>query len=825
MMLTDIGLAIIWWLIVQALGWTVWPLAFRALRWLPDRGYMLAKPLGLLLVGYVLWLLASLRMLPNNLLGIGAAWLSVAAISVIVYRRRPLEDVTFRVTLCQHARLLIAYEVLFAVALIGWAIFRAHVPDAVSGEKPMELTFLNAVARSEFFPPHDPWLSGFNVAYYYFGYVMLSLLRQLSGAGAGVTLSLGTALWFALTAAGAFAVVANLVLLCRARLRAVILYGLIGALLLVLMGNWEAPLEVARVNELGSTEFWQQLDILDLNQPYVIADQPSRWPPRTAGFGWWWRASRVIHDYWPTTITAQLSHITGLPADSNTDFQELIDEFPQFSFIQGDLHPHVLGLPFVLLALGLALNVFQAGVGGARSAARDIPAWWLYPLVLGGLSFLNTWDFPIYLGLVALALNLGRVAVGVFRWRWLMLDVVLFGVVGGLLYLPFYQHFTSQASGLSPNIFNGTSAAQFVIMFGPFVVIGLIFSTKLLIDTRRSGQIRSGVFAIRTVGLALLVLLIAISVTIGLALITYPTGLANVVAQLADRGLTLNAHVIGRLLDPWLPMLLALGLSLLFGLRIARRKEQTPLTLIMLCYWIGLWLTFVPEFVYVTDITGTRMNTVFKFYYQAWVLWSVASAASLFYLLSGPQRVASHLWRSVMGIGVALAIVLGLFYPALAIPTRLTDFAGTRPGLDVLRAAAARDPQIADTYAAVQWLNQNISGTSVVLQTTNDIPWFEPERARVASWTGLPTVLGWYNHETQWRGNTIVQQQRLPDIYEIYSTLDETRARQLLQQYNVAYVYVGHEEQTQYPADALAKFDRMFPVVFQQNGVKVYRVS
>ena len=217
-MLADGGMVIAWWLIVQALGWTAWPLAFRALRWLPDRGYMLAKPLGLLLVSYMLWLLASLRVLPNNLLGIAVAWLIVAAVGLIVYRRRSSLDDSLLATLRQHARLLVAYEVLFAVALIAWVIFRAHVPDAVSGEKPMELTFFNAIARSDFFPPHDPWLAGFNIAYYYFGYVMLSLLRQVSGAGAGVTLSLGTALWFALTAAGAFAVVANLVLLLRARL-------------------------------------------------------------------------------------------------------------------------------------------------------------------------------------------------------------------------------------------------------------------------------------------------------------------------------------------------------------------------------------------------------------------------------------------------------------------------------------------------------------------------------------------------------------------------------------------------------------------------------
>ncbi len=818
-----------WWLIVQALGWTVWPLAFRAVRWLPDRGYLLAKPLGVLLVSYVLWLLASLHVMSNTLFGIGAAWLIVLAIGVWLYRRRASSDDSLRATWRQHAKLFIVYEILFVSVFVVWAIFRAHVPDAVSGEKPMEMAFLNGINRSEFFPPHDPWLSGFSIAYYYFGYVMMSLLGRLSGVSAGVTFSLSTALWFALTAVSAFAVVANGVLLVKSRLRAAIMYGLIGATLLVLIGNWEAPLEVARVNGLGSAESWRQLDVLDLNQPYVAPENQPNWPPRTGGFGWWWRASRVIHDYWPTTITARLSQITGLPPDSNTDFQELIDEFPQFSFIHGDLHPHVLGLPFVLLVIGLALNLYQAGINGSRSLLRDIPLWPLYPIVLGGLSFLNTWDFPIYTGLAVLALGVGRDAGGVFRWRLLLLDAIVLGGLGWLCYVPFYQHFTSQASGLTPNLFNGTSAAQFLIMFGPFVLIGVVLSVKLWIDTRRDGQIRSGRFALRTLELSLLLIALAASASAVLMFVTYqfmPTvraGLDNVIKMMADRGLTLNAHLIERLLDPWLAWLLALSLAGLFGLWRARRADRTPLAFVLLLYWIGLWLTLAPEFVYVTDITGTRMNTVFKFYYQAWVLWSIAAAWSLFYVFSGPRRIVTRVWRSASSLGCIVAIGLGLMYPALAIPTRLSDFAKTDPTLDVLRAAA-HDPQIADTYAAVQWLNQNAPGVPVVLQTTNDIPWFEPERARIASWTGLPTVLGWYDHETQWRGNDQLQQQRLPDIYEIYTTLDEARALQLLRQYDVAWVYVGHEEQKQYPADALAKFDRMLPLAFQQNGVKIYRV-
>ena len=34
----------------------------------------------------------------------------------------------------------------------------------------------------------------------------------------------------------------------------------------------------------------------------------------------------------------------------------------------------------------------------------------------------------------------------------------------------------------------------------------------------------------------------------------------------------------------------------------------------------------LPEFVYVRDLFGTRMNTVFKLYYQGWLLLGIGSA-------------------------------------------------------------------------------------------------------------------------------------------------------------------------------------------------------
>ncbi len=209
--MSDILAVIAWWLAIQALGLAAWPLAARWLRWLPDRGYMLAKPIGLLFVSYGLWLLATIGVIQNSTGGIIAVLIGFAAISLFVYRRFRSSTADFQLLqwLRDHRALVIAYEVVFAIALIGWAIFRANNPDLGSTEKPMEFAFFNAIGRSAQFPPQDPWLSGYAIAYYYFGYVMMSLLHKLTGVTAGVAFSLSNAFWFALSAVSAFGVVAN----------------------------------------------------------------------------------------------------------------------------------------------------------------------------------------------------------------------------------------------------------------------------------------------------------------------------------------------------------------------------------------------------------------------------------------------------------------------------------------------------------------------------------------------------------------------------------------------------------------------------------------
>jgi YYY domain-containing protein len=822
-----------WWLIAQILGLAAWPLLTRWLRWLPDRGYMLAKPIGLLLVSYGLWLLATFGLIQNTLGGSMVVLIGVTALSMWAWRSAPGERVDLAALWREHRALFIAYEIVFAAALIGWAIFRAHAPDLSTTEKPMEFAFFNAINHSPTFPPHDPWLSGYAIAYYYFGYVMMSVLHKLTGVTPGITFSLSSAFWFALAAASAFGVVGNFILLFKQQARtAAIVFATLGAVLLALMGNFQGPLEVAHANNVGSPEFWRWLDILEINGAAVQNPPEVPWWTPRPGW-WWWRSSRVLHDYPPDQVSPLLSQITGLPAANRSASQEVIDEFPQFSYILGDMHPHVLALPFALVMMALALNLYQGAARGEVtslwSGHKRAPLWPLYALAVGSLGFLNTWDFPIYAFVLAAALGLGYWRAGKPRLWDAAIDLIVLGALGFAFYLPFYRGFSSQAGGIAPNLYNGTRFAQFFVMFGPFLIIGLMFGLVLIYEAVRGRQARVlpfiGKAAGGGVGLVALLALMASGLGFGMTLISEKarTTIDSTIAAMAQNGLSVSDHLMARLLSPWTPLLLGIALASIVLLWIARRKpsaiEQaynaaSPIDFALLLFGVGLLLTIGTEFVYIVDGFGTRMNTIFKFYYQAWALWAVASAFAAYYLIAGAQL--HKIVRGIATVVVVCVVALGLIFPAMAIPTKMEV---DQPTLDALEFSARFAP---DDYAAAQWLNENAQGNPVILETPGDE--YNAGMSRLSTWTGLPSVVGWHGHEGQWRGNYDIQGPRMTQIEEIYTTGDANRMLELLKQLNVRFVIVGPNEQQRYPPAGLAKFGQYLPVAFQQGNITIFQV-
>ena len=868
---------LVWWLAMQVIGWLAFPTAMRIFRWLPDRGYAFSKAFGLLLVSYILWIGASTRLLSNDLGGILFSILLLAGISAWFYFRNKgtlLPD--SRRFLREKWKLILAVEVLFILALVGWALLRAYAPYKIEpsgGEKFMEIAFQNAILRSEQFPPLDPWLSGFGISYYYFGYVMLALLTRLTGAVSGVGFDLYDALLFALTLVGSFGVVYNLVAFAlkerykregvRAPEHPPIIAGILGGLLVTVMGNLEGLFEALHARGVLPASFWSWLDIPGLAQSQVV----SSWYPGDI-FMWWWRASRVLSD----------KDFLG----QNMAVQP-IDEFPFFSFLLGDNHPHVLALPFVLLAVALAFSLLLRLVdkhgdsdGSAAAPLSPVPWWnpvafaldndWILfvfsALILGALGFLNTWDLPIYLGLVVLAYAMGLVMVrGRVDRQVITRSVILglgLGILSGLLYIYFYLSFSSQASGVLPYVFPPTRLPQYLVMFGTFIFFLVCFLLVYLLRHRegRRTWLRAAFtwwwrILLICIGLYLLIMLL-IALTLFLQqLVPGSTFAATIQSVLSGLSLkdAFKASLVVRLRDPWLMLLLSALLALVIA-GVTRLFQHRPSvegtqpqpstslanlssdSFVFVLIFIGLALTLVVEFLYLRDSFGVRMNTVFKFYYQAWVMLGCASAYAAWWLL---DRLDRPLSRVVFSLGATVFIGLGLVYSVMAIPSRAAGFAGPAD-LDGSSAIAQANP---DDWAAIQWLDANaqagVTGGNVpvILEAPGGSYTYE---GRISAFTGFPAVLGWAVHESQWRGNYDEQARREPDIITIYTTSDGQTALDLLQKWHVSYVILGASELSYIQrlcsqpdhactlSMALRKFSLVLQPVFSQGQLTIYKV-
>src|SRR5512135_3189460 len=203
-----------WYIVLTLVGWLTFLLAFQLFPSVADRGYSLARAAGLLIWGYVFWLFTSLGLTENNVGGILFAFLVLAGLCLASYLLPQPEAARRRSELFawirENWRLVVAVEALFLVAFALLAMLRAGNPELDNAEKPMELMFINAILRSPTFPPHDSWLSGYAISYYYFGYVMAAMLAMLTGLTGSVAHNLMTSLIFGLAAIGSYGILYNL---------------------------------------------------------------------------------------------------------------------------------------------------------------------------------------------------------------------------------------------------------------------------------------------------------------------------------------------------------------------------------------------------------------------------------------------------------------------------------------------------------------------------------------------------------------------------------------------------------------------------------------
>jgi YYY domain-containing protein len=843
---------LLWYLLIQVTGVLGFLLLFKLLPHMPDRGYGFAKPAGLLVWSYVFWLLCSLHVVQNSQGGIFAAFLVAAAFSGWIYYKQKQEITSW---VKNHVKTIVTTEVIFLAAYVLWTFMRAASPDIAGTEKPMEMAFINAILRSDTFPPFDPWLSGYAISYYYFGYVMVALMIKMTGIQPTIAFNLAIALWFAMTATGASSILYALLYHWRKKTDGeekasmlALATSWVAPVFILLMSNYEGFLQLLHhANVFWETgpdgaptsPFWTWLNIKELNIPPV---PPYSFNPASGGGWWFWRASRVVQDFNFADPHFQ-NHI------------EVIDEFPFFTYYLADLHPHLLSMPFVLLVVALGINLyfgrsaFFSGesffswvtrlVDGQKPLFKDLrifknlktAGFWSMALVLGGLVFLNTWDFPIYTGLICLVVLF--VEYERRGWNWGMIGLFLetgigLGLFGILFYIPFFIGFTSQAGGFLPSLVFFTRGTFFWVMFGVLLVPILSWLVWLWLRQGREGFPWLG---LRT----------AVIVVFGMWVLSYL--MAFIISLVPVYGNMFLDSIQGAgganfllvLLDSTARRIINFGTWLTFIVMIAilwellpyfsgkkpaqaekvEEKEETGRTpsvnvMVIILIIMGIILTLTPEFFYLRDQFGTRMNTIFKFYFQAWIIWGLAAAYCTVVLFS-QKDIFSRLFVPVALVSMAMGLVI----PATGFNERFVSLVTQSADLDGASYIKHYSP---DDTAAIKWLQQAPSGV-IVEAIGGDYT----DAARYSTFSGQANILGWVGHESQWRGGAKEMGSRQGDIELLYRTGLWREAQTILSRYHVRYVIVGPRENDTYQANT-AKFQGHLEPVFQSGAVTIFEV-
>jgi uncharacterized membrane protein len=266
----------------------------------------------------------------------------------------------------------------------------------------------------------------------------------------------------------------------------------------------------------------------------------------------------------------------------------------------------------------------------------------------------------------------------------------------------------------------------------------------------------------------------------------------------------------------WVTMSILLGLIL--GLLFSKPKrekakidtQQQPRTFLIILIFVGLLLVLAPEFIYLRDQFSTRMNTVFKFYFQAWQMWAVAAAVIVVILL----YELKNLGRILFVVLLTLLVGAGLVYPAFAFSDVARHTTLNMDGASHLSA---------DTVAAIQWLQQAPLGNLVEAVGGS----YDSNFARYSSQSGQPTLIGWPGHEGQWR-NGNYDAGRIDAVQTLYTTADWSVAQGIIDAYEVKYIVVGEWERYKYNTDQIAinedKFIENLTIAFQNPTVTIYEV-
>ena len=787
---------VIWFALVQVVSLAVAPTLMRHAGRAAGAVYGLSKPLSLVVLSLPIWLLVSSGLFTMSR---QLVWIVLLLIVGIAAWRAQSRRDEIRVLFTTHKRTILAAEAVFISVFLFVVWLRANSPDMWhpwrGGEKPMELAYLTAVTGSTSLPPFDPWLAGGTLNYYYMGWFVLAVPIRLIGLGPDIGFNLGVATYAALAAVTVFSTAAMLIELARRRSErpaSPAATGVFAAVIFLVIGNLDG---------------FRQL-VMRLRNDLPLSDFD------------WWDPSRVNKN--------------------SAGFE--VTEFPSFTVLFADLHPHFMAMPF--FGLGLAGSI--AFIERARQG-RVMSTWVLaFGLGLGSgfIRMVHTWDMPTFAAFVVGAIVLGWTmsrGPALWRARFAAGQLLVAGAAHMAVTAPYRgrNQVADSGFGRSESV---TNLDDWFAHWGLFLFLTVAYLANRIWKYREDLSVNTSLTTLGLAGAGALGF-VALGVTVGS------------VAALSFVGLMA-------------------GLLLLFA-EVTAVRPSTPHVFVAACLALAFGvLVGVEMFTQNADIA--RLNTVFKFWLQVWHLFAIAGAFAASWLL-GPllpgnkvdatavdatavdvgdasdvaeaavlNKSPAHQHRG-LGIrgfagGLVLLLLASLVYPVLSISPRQANRIDTtlgpslhgdlwlEPGRysfgisDVDGNDSVIDP--GQDRAIIEWLQTNVDGRPTIVEAVggSEYQWW----GRISIHAGLPTVLGGRWHQSQQRTLFAFEvNDRKREVAEFYTTESSDVIDSFLRGFDVSYVIVGSLERAVANPRTLVLFaeNTSLRLVFGNGELGIYAVD
>ncbi len=733
-----------------------------------DRGFSFCKPLSMIVIAFVSWLLCIWGLASPTQLTLFC--ISTVFIGTLIFNKSHISSLkNIKSPVWKN---ILASEVIFLSVFIIFAFIKFLDPSINHTEQPMDFAFLNASMNSPSGGPLDPWMSGQGISYYYFGYWIFGVTANLSSVPSSYAYNLALITIPALSASAIYGLFISIIRPQISNNIRPLIIGVFGSIFaLNFIGNLYALIAFLRDNSVGGGGFWKFI-CLDGLTPLENSSTLSWYP---ADFWWWFKGTRIINYFG--------ENCTGPGIDYT------ISEFPFFSYMLGDLHPHVMVIPFFISAILIILSSTALILHNTLNMKVIIPSFFV-GMLIAACSFINLWSLPICIAIYFGFIGLSFFAESNTRLRKKYgAQVLVTLVTSSLLLAPYLIGIQSSFTGLQKADIQ-TRLIHGLIIWAPLFSINIPFVVQVFFKVPISSHWKRILFVS--------ILLCAIPWVIR----------AFLPGSISSNGPTMIQWA-------W-PIS---GLSLIGAISAIGLYKNNGFTgdvLALLSIVLSLTLILIPELFYLGDPYNNRMNTIFKFYQHAWVLMSISSGYILYsWASNGLPQITKQQYLNwpIYTIG-SLIILSGAYYSAAMLTVKSSD--SSLQSLDGLAYLPA------DVIAAIEFAKKNISVEDVILESVGE--W--DESGLISRSTGIPNIINWPGHQAQWRGYTDEIDKRTFAVKTIYSSPDVEIRKQLLEEFNVSYVYVGLNEQRIYTPEQLSKFELFAQTIFHNEmGIRIFKIE